>query len=345
MTAQPILRVLSGQSAWPPPAWLMRQAGRHLPEYRRTRQQAGSFMDLCLNPELAAEVTLQPVRRYGVDAAILFSDILIVPWAMGQGLTFAEGEGPRLPPIRDQAGLDALDVAGVAVRAAPIMETVRRVRAGLAAERPETALIGFSGGLWTVACYMIEGKGGGEFRQARRMMHGDPVFFAALMAKLEAATLAYLLAQAEAGAEALMIFDSWAGQLPPSAFRQWVIEPTKRLRAAIAAAYPGLPVIGFPRLAGPMLSEYAARTGVQAVGMDTSMDPAWAARHVPPHVALQGNLDPEALLAGGEALRREAACILEAVRGRAFIFNLGHGVEQPTPPEHVAALLAQVRAA
>jgi uroporphyrinogen decarboxylase len=344
MSAKPVLKVLSGEAVWPPPAWLMRQAGRHLPEYRATRAQAGSFMQLCLNPELAAEVTLQPVRRYGVDAAILFSDILIVPWAMGQGLTFAEGEGPRLPPIRDRAGLNLLDAEGAAAKAAPIMETVRRVRAALQAEHEKTTLIGFAGGLWTVACYMVEGKGGGEFKQARRIIHEDPVFFAELLEKLEAATLAYLLAQAEAGAEVLMIFDSWAGQLPPGAFRKWVIEPTARLRAALKAAYPDLPVIGFPRLAGPMLAEYAAATGVQAVGMDTAMDPAWAAANVPKGVALQGNLDPEALLAGGDALQREAARILASVRGRPFIFNLGHGVEQPTPPAHVSALMAQIRA-
>ncbi|MDB5414146.1 MAG: uroporphyrinogen decarboxylase [Rubritepida sp.] len=345
MTGKPILQVLSGESVWPPPVWLMRQAGRHLPEYRATRAVAGSFMDLCLNPELAAQVTLQPVRRYGMDAAILFSDILIVPWAMGQGLTFAEGEGPRLPPIRDRADLDRLDAKGAAARAAPIMKTVRRVRLALDADHPRTTLIGFSGALWTVACYMLEGKGGGEFKQARRLIHADPEFFAALMAKLEEATLAYLLAQAEAGAEVLMIFDSWAGQLPPEAFRKWVIEPTARLRAAIKAARPDLPVIGFPRLAGPMLAEYAAATGVQAVGMDTAMDPAWAAANVPARTALQGNLDPEALIAGGTALRTQAEGILAAMKGRPFIFNLGHGVEQPTPIEHVMQLMEILRAA
>jgi uroporphyrinogen decarboxylase len=340
---KPLLRALSGEAVWPPPLWLMRQAGRHLPEYRATRAEAGSFMDLCLNPRLAAEVTVQPVRRYGTDAAILFSDILIVPWAMGQGLTFAEGEGPRLPPIRDAKGLDALDVAGAAAKAAPIMETVRLTRAELEAKHPATALIGFAGAPWTVGCYMIEGKGGGEFHHARRTLHADPAFFAALMEKLEAATLAHLLAQAEAGAEALMLFDSWAGQLPPRAFRQWVIAPAKRLREAIRAARPDLPVIGFPRLAGPMLAEYAAETGMQAVAMDTSMDPAWAARNVPAHVALQGNLDPEAVVAGGAGMLAEADALCAALRGRPWIFNLGHGVEQPTPPEHVAALIARLR--
>ncbi|UPY37115.1 uroporphyrinogen decarboxylase [Sediminicoccus sp. KRV36] len=345
MTDKPILRVLSGESVWPPPVWLMRQAGRHLPEYRATRAVAGSFMELCFNPELAAEVTIQPVRRYGMDAAILFSDILVVPWAMGQGLTFAEGEGPRLPPIMDQAGLDKLDVAGAAARAAPIMETVRRVRAELTRSHPNTALIGFAGSPWTVACYMVEGKGGGEFKHARRMIHENPALFSALVEKLEAATLAYLLAQADAGAEALMLFDSWAGQLAPNAFRQWVIEPNRRLRAAIKAARPNMPMIGFPRLAGPMLAEYAAVTGMQAVGMDTAMSPAWAAANVPAHIALQGNLDPEVLISGGAALRAEAQSILAAMKGRPFIFNLGHGVEISTPPEHVVELLRILRAA
>jgi uroporphyrinogen decarboxylase len=345
MSNKPLLRVLSGESVWPPPVWLMRQAGRHLPEYRATRAEAGSFMQLCLNPPMASEVTLQPVRRYGMDAAILFSDILIVPWAMGQGLTFAEGEGPRLPPIRDRAGLDALDVEGAAGRAAPIMETVRLTRAALEAQHPETALIGFAGSPWTVACYMVEGRGGGEFKHARRLAHSDPGFFGALMEKLEVATLAYLLAQAEAGAEALMLFDSWAGQLPPNAFRKWVIEPNARLRAALKAARPDLPVIGFPRLAGPMLVEYAGRTGMQAVAMDTAMDPAWAVANIPPGIALQGNLDPELVVAGGAALKTEARGLLAAMRGRPFIFNLGHGVEQPTPPEHVVQLLQVIRAA
>lgn len=343
MSGKPLLRVLAGEAVSPPPVWLMRQAGRHLPEYRATRAEAGSFMDLCLNPALAAEVTVQPVRRYGMDAAILFSDILIVPWAMGQGLTFAEGEGPRLPPIRDMAGLAALDAAGAAAKAAPIMETVRRTRAILGRDHPGVTLIGFAGAPWTVGCYMIEGRGGGEFHHARRALHAEPAFFAALMAKLEEATVAYLLAQAEAGAEALMLFDSWAGQLPPAAFRDWVIAPARRIRDAVRAARPDIPMIGFPRLAGPMLAEYAAATGMQAVAMDTSMDPAWAAANVPPSVALQGNLDPEALVAGGPALDAAARAILAAMKGRPHVFNLGHGVEQPTPPAHVVRLLEVIR--
>lgn len=340
----PFLRALAGEAVWPPPVWLMRQAGRYLPEYRKVRAQAGDFIALCTTPELATEVTLQPIRRYGFDAAILFSDILMVPWAMGQGLRFAEGEGPLLEPIRDRAGLDALDLEGVVSRAAPILETVRRVRAGLA-DHPGRALIGFAGSPWTVACYMVEGRGGGEFAEARRTAFRDPELFAAIMERLEAATLAYLLAQAEAGAEALMLFDSWAGLLSPPGFRRWVIEPTVRLASALRDLRPDIPLIGFPRLAGPLLAEYAARVPVQAVAMDTGMDPAWAAAHMPATKALQGNLDPQAVVAGGPAMEEEAKAILGAMKGRPFIFNLGHGIVPPTPPEHVARLMELLRAA
>jgi uroporphyrinogen decarboxylase len=343
MDTKPFLQVLSGEAVWPPPVWLMRQAGRYLPEYRKVRAEAGDFIALCTTPELATEVTLQPIRRYGFDAAILFSDILMVPWAMGQGLRFAEGEGPLLDPVRDRAGLDALDLAGVVDRAAPIIETVRRVRAGLAGH-PGKALIGFAGSPWTVACYMVEGRGGGEFAEARRVAFRDPALFAAVMEKLEAATLAYLLAQAEAGAEALMLFDSWAGLLSPSGFRRWVIAPTVRLATALRAARPDIPLIGFPRLAGPLLVEYAAKVPVQAVAMDTGMDPAWAAAHVPSGMALQGNLDPQAVVAGGPAMEEEARAILAAMKGRPFVFNLGHGIVPPTPPEHVARLMEVLRA-
>jgi uroporphyrinogen decarboxylase len=343
MDTKPFLQVLSGEAVWPPPVWLMRQAGRYLPEYRKVRAQAGDFITLCTTPDFATEVTMQPIRRYGFDAAILFSDILMVPWAMGQGLRFAEGEGPLLDPVRDRAGLDALDLPGVVDRSAPILETVRRVRAGLG-EHPGKALIGFAGSPWTVACYMVEGRGGGEFAEARRIAFRDPELFAAIMGKLEAATLAYLLAQAEAGAEALMLFDSWAGLLSPSGFRRWVIEPTVRLASALRDLRPDIPLIGFPRLAGPLLAEYAAKVPVQAVAMDTGMDPAWAAAHVPARMALQGNLDPQAVVAGGPAMEEEAKAILAAMKGRPFIFNLGHGIVPPTPPEHVAQLMDVLRA-
>jgi len=341
--AKPLLRVLAGESVWPPPLWLMRQAGRYLPEYREVRRQAGSFLDLCYDPDLAVEVTLQPIRRFGFDGAILFSDILMVPWAMGQPLRFAEGEGPVLEPVRDAAAINGLQAAGVAERAAPIMETVRRVRAGLDAESPRTALIGFAGSPFTVACYMVEGRGSRDFATPRAMAYADPALFGRLIRMLVDATADYLVAQVEAGAEALMLFDSWAGLLPPAQFRRWVVEPNAALVRLLRKRLPATPLIGFPRLAGPMLAEYAQRAGVQAVGMDTAMDPRWAASAVPDSMALQGNLDPLALIAGGPALEVEARAILGAMRGRPFVFNLGHGIEKTTPPEHVAALVRVVR--
>lgn len=341
--AKPLLRALAGETVWPPPAWLMRQAGRYLPEYRAVRAQAGDFIALCTAPDLAAEVTLQPIRRYGMDGAILFSDILIVPWALGQPLRFAEGEGPVLAPLRDAAAVAGLDLSRVAERAAPIFETVRRVRAGLAAEAPRTALIGFAGSPFTVACYMVEGHGSRDFAAARGMAYRDPALFGRLIRTIQDATVEYLLAQAEAGAEALMLFDSWAGMLPPGQFRRWVIEPTTSIVRALKKRHPALPIIGFPRLAGPMLADYADRTGVQCVAMDTAMDPRWAASVVPKTMALQGNLDPLSLIAGGVAMETEARGILGAMRGRPFIFNLGHGIEKTTPPEHVAALMRIVR--
>lgn len=340
---KPLLRALSGEAVWPPPFWLMRQAGRYLPEYRALRAQAGDFIRLCTNPALAAEVTLQPLRRYGMDGAILFSDILMLPWAMGQKLRYAEGEGPLLEPIRDAEGLAKLDPAGAAARLAPIYETVSRVRAGLAQEAPKAALIGFAGSPFTVACYMVEGRGGGEFAHARRMAYADPALFGKLIRLLVDSTTEYLLAQAEAGAEALMLFDSWAGLLSPAQFRRWSIEPSAAIVRNIRKVRPDIPLIGFPRLAGPLLPEYAQRTGVSTVAMDTAMDPRWAATAVPAEVALQGNLDPQAVVAGGAAMEAEARSILAAMRGRPFVFNLGHGIVPPTPPEHVAALARVIR--
>ncbi|MBL6457566.1 uroporphyrinogen decarboxylase [Belnapia sp. T6] len=342
-TQKPLLRVLAGETVWPPPMWLMRQAGRYLPEYREVRAQAGDFIALCTAPDLAAEVTIQPIRRYGMDGAILFSDILMVPWAMGQSLRFAEGEGPMLEPLRDAAAIARLDPGQCVVRAAPIFETVRLVRAELEAHAPRTTLIGFAGSPFTVACYMVEGHGSRDFAAARGMAYADPALFGRLIRTLVEASTEYLCAQAEAGAEVLMLFDSWAGLLPPSQFRRWVIEPTAALVRAVRKRLPSIPIIGFPRLAGVMLAEYAQRTGVQCLGIDTSMDLRLAAAAVPPGIALQGNLDPLSLIAGGMALEAEARSILAAMRGRPFIFNLGHGIEKVTPPEHVAALVRLVR--
>ena len=342
---KPLLRALAGEEVWPPPMWLMRQAGRYLPEYRAVRAGVKDFVALCTTPELAAEVTLQPIRRYGFDAAILFSDILILPWALGHGLEFKEGEGPVLPKLRDAAGLAALDPARVADAVAPVMETVRRVRAGLAREGfGQTALIGFAGAPFTVACYMVEGGGSRDFAATRAMAYADPGLFGGLMDKLTEATIGYLSAQAEAGAEVLMLFDSWAGVLSPSLFRQHVVGPATRIVTELKRRHPGIPVIGFPRLAGLMVGEYAA-TGVNAIGMDTSMDLARAAALLPDGIAMQGNLDPMALVAGGDALLAEVDTVLHAMKGRPFIFNLGHGIVPQTPPEHVKTLVERVRAA
>ena len=343
---KPLLRVLNGARSDRPPTWLMRQAGRYLPEYRALRAEKGGFLALATDPVAAAEVTLQPIRRFGFDGAILFSDILMVPWALGQPLRFAEGEGPLLEPLRDAEAIAGLRPEGFLERARPIFETVALLSATLAVQHQRTALIGFAGAPWTVACYMVEGRGGGEFVHARRMAFGDPLLFGRLIRTLTEATAEYLLAQVRAGAEALMLFDSWAGLLPPSQFRRWVIEPTgelvRRLRKQLP---PGFPIIGFPRMAGPMLVEYAARAGVQAVGMDTAMDPRWAAANLPPGLALQGNLDPQALVAGGAALEAEARSLMAAMRNRPYVFNLGHGIVPQTPPENVAALVRMVRAA
>ena len=338
LTAKPLLRVLAGEPVWPPPIWLMRQAGRYLPEYRQIRANAGDFIALCTAPELAAEVTLQPIRRYGFDAAILFSDILMVPWGLGHG--------PILPKLRDAAGVDALDISRMNREVAPILETVRRVRAGLSEEGfDQTTLIGFAGSPFTVACYMVEGSGSKDFAATRLMAYGNPELFSRLIGILTQATIDYLAAQIEAGAETVMLFGSWAGVLSPSLFRTHVIAPTARIVQALRGRFPNTPIIGFPRLAGPMLAEYALATGVNAVAMDTATNPVQAAQAVPDHVAIQGNLDPMALLAGGAAMDTEARSILSAVRGRPAIFNLGHGIVPQTPPEPVARLVELVRAA
>jgi uroporphyrinogen decarboxylase len=339
-----LLQTLNGEAVWPPPVWLMRQAGRYLPEYRAVRAGVKDFVALCTTPALAAEVTLQPIRRYRFDAAILFSDILMLPWALGHGLEFKEGEGPVLPKLRDEAGVGALDPARVSDRMAPIMETVRLVRTGLLAEGfGETTLIGFAGAPFTVACYMVEGGGSKDFAAVRGMAYAQPALFQRLMDVLTDATIEYLSAQVVAGAEALMLFDSWAGVLSPSLFRKHCTAPASRIVAAVRARHRGIPIIGFPRLAGVMTRDYAA-TGVQGVGVDTGSDIAAVAAMLPASMAVQGNLDPLAVVAGGTAMAGETAAIMHAMRGRPFIFNLGHGIVPQTPPDHVAALLEQVRA-
>jgi uroporphyrinogen decarboxylase len=342
---KPLLSALAGEPVWPPPVWLMRQAGRYLPEYRALRARTADFITLCTTPELAAAVTLQPVRRYGFDGAILFSDILIVPWALGQGLAFREGEGPVLPPLCEAADLDALQPARVAAAIAPILETVQRVRTSLTGHHPQTTLIGFAGAPFTVACYMVEGGGSRDFAATRTMLYAQPALFERLIGLLVEATVTYLLAQIGAGAEAVMLFDTWAGLLAPGPFRRFVVNPARAIVTALRERHPDVPVIGFPRLAGMMIGTYAEATGVNAVGLDTSMDLGVANRLIPIPTALQGNLDPMALVAGQPALRDAAEVVLDGLKGRPGIFNLGHGIVPQTPPEHVAALVEQVRAA
>jgi len=325
-----------GAKVWPPPVWLMRQAGRYLPEYREVRAQAGDFLRLCMNPELAAEVTLQPIRRYGFDAAILFSDILILPWALGQDLRFAEGEGPVLPPIKTRAELAALSLDRGIAGTASILETVRRVRAALPAE---VALIGFSGGPFTVACYMLDGKGGGDFPRTRMLAYEDPALVGGVIELLVEGTIAYLQGQVEAGANCVMLFESWAGILPAKQFRKLVIDPNRRIVEALRAKTPDLKVIGFPRLSGLLVGEYVRGTGVDAVGLDTVTDPKAAIGACPPGTVFQGNLDPLLLRAGGEALRQGVAGVLDGFRGQGHIFNLGHGITPDVKPETVSELM------
>lgn len=339
---KPLLEALRGKTPWPPPVWLMRQAGRYLPEYRALRARAQSFIHFCLTPELAIEATLQPVRRFPLDAAILFADILLVPHALGQEVTFVANEGPKLAPIRDAVALANLSDARLGETLAPVMQTIAGVRAAL----PEkVALIGFAGAPWTVATYMIEGEGGSDFELTRSLAWREPAFFAALLDQIVGATSAYLIAQADAGAEALQLFDSWAGAVPAGLFEAVVIAPTARIVRAVRARHPAIPIIGFPRGAGSHLIPYAEQTGVDAVGIDhmTNLGDVLAA--LPRSLALQGNLDPVLLRDGGIAMVEQIRSTLAVMRGHPFIFNLGHGVLPPTPSEHVAELVELVRGA
>lgn len=334
------LAVLKGQPVDPPPVWLMRQAGRYLPEYRALRAEKGSFLKLCYDSEAAAEVTLQPIRRFGFDVAILFSDILIVPHAMGQDLTFGEGEGPRLAPALKEAELAALTPARH--HYLPIWETVRRVRAELSADR---ALFGFAGSPFTVATYMVAGQGSKEQADARLMAYADPGRFQALIDAISAETLGYLRGQVDAGADALMLFDSWSGSLPPAEFERWVVAPTARLVAALRESHPHTPILGFPRGAGEKAPAYVRETGVSALCVDEAADIRFIAANTPDSLPLQGNVDPLALKAGGKALSRALAEVREVMAGRPHILNLGHGIDRFTPIAHVEQLLAELRGA
>jgi uroporphyrinogen decarboxylase len=336
---KPLLAVLKGERRDPHPVWMMRQAGRYLPEYRALREEKGSFLDLVYDSDAAAEITLQPLKRFPkIDAAILFADILLIPFAIGQNLTFIAGEGPRLTPPLAGTGLDQL--TPFPARLDPIYETVAKVRSEL---DPAKTLIGFAGSAWTVATYMVAGQASRQQSEARQLAYQDPKQFAELIQRVEEVTIDYLSKQVEAGAEAVQLFDSWAGSLAPAQFEQWVIAPTARITAALKARHPGVPVIGFPKGAGGKLAAYARESGIDAIGLDETVDPAWAARELPQDMPLQGNLDPLALLAGGDALKNGVRRILDAFDGRPHIFNLGHGILQETPIAHVEALLKLVK--
>jgi uroporphyrinogen decarboxylase len=318
---------------------MMRQAGRYLPEYRQLRQDKGSFLDLVYDADAAAEVTLQPLKRFPeLDAAILFSDILIVPFAIGQNLSFVTGEGPRLTPPLIGADLD--DLTPYLARLEPVYDTVRKVKAALDSGK---TLIGFAGSPWTVATYMVAGEGSRDQAEARRLAYADAGRFASIVARIEAVTLDYLSGQVEAGAEALQLFDSWSGSLSPAQFEQWVIGPTARLVAVLKERHPGVPVIGFPKGAGGKLAAYAKETGVDAIGLDETVDPFWAAEELPEELPVQGNLDPLVLIAGGGALTMATRRILDAFANRPHIFNLGHGILPDTPTANVEQLIGQVK--
>ena len=338
-TDKPLLAVLRGERLDPPPMWMMRQAGRYLPEYRQLRAEKGSFLNLVYDPDAAAEITLQPLERFpGLDAAILFADILIVPFAIGQNLAFVTGEGPRLTPKLADRSLDEL--TPYPARLDPIYDTVGKVRARLPADK---TLIGFAGSPWTVATYMISGQGSRDQSEARRLAYEDPARFAEIVDRIEAVTLDYLSRQVEAGAEVLQLFDSWAGSLSPAQFEQWVIAPTARIVAELRERHPDVPVIGFPKGAGGKLDAYARGTRVSGLGLDETVDPRWAAANLPKDLPVQGNLDPLALLAGGATLEMAARGILDAFADRPHIFNLGHGILQETPIPHVERLIALVK--
>lgn len=334
----PLLETLHGNRQASVPLWLMRQAGRYLPEYRELREQKGGFLELAYDSEAAAEITLQPIDRFGFDGAILFSDILIVPHAMGQHLEFLAGEGPRLTPRLAETALGGLqpDLA----RFEPIYETVRRVRARVS---PQTTLLGFAGSPWTVATYMVAGEGSRDQHEARAMAYRDPAALGEIVDAIAALTIDYLSGQIEAGAEAVQLFDSWAGSLAPDEFERWVIGPNAQIVAALKQRHPNVPLIGFPKGAGEKLPCYARETGVHAVGVDETIDPAWAARELPAGMPVQGNLDPLLLLAGGPVLEERTRAILTAFSERPHVFNLGHGIDRRTPIGHVERLIACVR--
>ncbi len=333
-----LLDTLRGKIGDRRPVWLMRQAGRYLPEYRELRARKGGFLELVHDSEAAAEVTIQPIRRFGFDGAILFSDILVIPHALGQDLAFLAGEGPRLSPRLVDASLEGLQRAPE--RLDPVYRTVSLVRERLG---PETTLLGFAGSPWTVATYMIAGEGSRDQHLSRALAYRDPAALQAILDAIVAASVDYLDRQIQAGAEAVQLFDSWAGSLAPREFERWVIAPTVAMVNALRARHPTVPIIGFPKGAGEKLPAYARETGIDAVGVDETVDPLWAAAALPEGMPVQGNLDPLLLLAGGDVLEERARLILDAFAGRPHVFNLGHGIDKETPIPHVERLVALVR--
>jgi len=340
-----LLRALSGETCSEVPFWLMRQAGRYLPEYRELRARKGGFLDMVYDPVAACEITMQPIRRFEMDGAILFSDILVVPQAMGQSLSFMAGEGPKLQPVKNNHDLDQLSPTNLDCVLSPVYETLKNIRSSLRQEKYDhVTTLGFAGAPWTIACYMIEGGGSRDFEQVKSIALQDPVFFGRLVSMVEEATIHYLSAQIESGAEAVQIFDSWAGVCDERQFSEWVIEPTVRIVSHLKSRFPKTPIIGFPRGAGVMVRDYAVQTKVDAVGIDYTANIAWIREQISEHgITVQGNLDPARLLAGGEALRSEAIRILKNFSGTPFIFNLGHGVIKETPPQHVSILTQTIR--
>jgi uroporphyrinogen decarboxylase len=339
-SAKPFIDVLSGQRQAVPPVWMMRQAGRYLPEYREVRAKAGGFLDLCFTPELAAEVTLQPIRRFDFDAAIIFSDILVIPYALGRSVRFEVGEGPRLEPLDDPDKVRTLSPHADFDKLEPVFEALRIVRRAL---DPKTALIGFCGAPWTVATYMVAGHGTPDQAPARMMAYRHPEAFARIIDALVANSVDYLLGQLAAGADALQIFDTWAGVLPPAEFVRWSIEPTRRIVEGVRAKAPDARIIGFPRGAGALLPAYVEATGVNAVSIDWTAEPSFIRERVQTRVAVQGNLDPLVLITGGDALNRAVDDVLTNFAKGRLIFNLGHGIQPETPIAHVEQMLKRVR--
>jgi uroporphyrinogen decarboxylase len=339
--ANPLLEVLSGRRQAVPPIWMMRQAGRYLPEYREVRAKAGGFLDLCFTPELAAEVTMQPIRRFNFDAAIIFSDILVIPYALGRDVRFEVGEGPRLDPLDTPDKVGTLATHGDFTRLEPVYEALRRVRREL---DPKIALIGFCGAPWTVATYMVAGQGTPDQAPARMMAYRHPEAFARIIDTVVENSIQYLLGQLKAGADVLQIFDTWAGVLPPREFQRWSVEPTKRIVEGVRKQVPDAKIIGFPRGAGALLPGYVEATGVDAVSIDWTSEPSLIRNQVQSRIAVQGNLDPLVLIAGGDALDRAIDDVLANFAAGRLIFNLGHGIQPETPIAHVEQMVKRVRA-